>query len=331
MGARRVPEQPDSDRPHRPDGAEVRAVLPAAQRHRAGGKRSVAQQLRLRTEPGVRHLPQHRHQGRPERERQDETVRPLRVQQADRTAQHERDLVRPRAGWSAAALAHQPHRCRRLDSNGELVAGRQRPRRSQSVPGARALRSRAELQSRRSGLPVVVRQPASEQSLSSAELCDDRVRPQRLRGEHDRDDGVPESRPQQPQQRNHDRCQPAAELLVGEGHAQRARRPRHAADVVHARDQHQPVRVDLRPPIYAAGLQCVGGAERQFDRIVPARRTRLRRDREQLLPDVPLELLRAVGSGRLEGHEPVDGERRRALGLQHSGLREGRPNQLRLR
>ena len=54
-------------------------------------------------------------------------------------------------------------------------------------------------------------------------------------------------------------------------------------------------------------------------------------DRQQLLPDVPLELLRAVGPGRLAGHQSPDAEPRRALGPQHAGVRGGEPPQLRLR
>ncbi len=63
------------------------------------------------------------------------------------------------------------------------------------------------------------------------------------------------ARPQRPQQRDDDGLQPAAELLVDQGHAQPARRPRHAADLVHARDQRQPVRHELRPPLHAARVQ----------------------------------------------------------------------------
>ena len=56
-----------------------------------------------------------------------------------------------------------------------------------------------------------------------------------------------------------------------------------------------------------------------------------RRHRQQLLPDVPLELLRAVDPGRLEDRQSPDAEPRPAVGLQHAGVRGAEPHQLHVR
>ena len=71
--------------------------------------------------------------------------------------------------------------------------------------------------------------------------------------------------------------------------------------------------------------------ERQLDRVVPARRSQQRRDRQQLLSDVPLELLRALVPGRLEADRSADAEPRIPLGSQHAGLRGAGSAQFRLR
>ena len=86
------------------------------------------------------------------------------------------------------------------------------------------------------GLPPVAGQPVAEPGLPAAQLHH-RGHDPGLRAEPDRHRRIPAARPKQPEQRDDDGVQPAAELLVGEEHAQRSRRPRHAADVVHARDQ----------------------------------------------------------------------------------------------
>ena len=70
-----------------------------------------------------------------------------------------------------------------------------------------------------------------------------------------------------------------------------------------------------------------GNALASFLLGAPSRRRR----RQQLLPDVPLELLRAVDPGRLEDRQSPDAEPRPALGLQHAGVRGGRSPQLRVR
>ncbi len=68
------------------------------------------------------------------------------------------------------------------------------------------------------------------------------------------------------------------------------------------REQQQPVRPELRPPLHAAAVQSgdalSGNAIASF-LLGAARR---RRHRQQLLPDVPVELLRALGPGRLARH-----------------------------
>ena len=140
-----------------------------------------------------------------------------------------------------------------------IVARLQRPRRAEPVPRARALGPGSRLQPVRAGLPGVAGRPAAEPGVPAHQ-------PHRLPAGL----GAAAAR----RQRNHDRLQPAAELLVDEGHAQRARRSRHAADVVHARDQRQPLLHRLRPPLHAARVQLGRCAQRQLDRLVPARRRR---------------------------------------------------------
>ena len=173
MGPRPVPEQPDSREPDQSGGAAFRPVLPVTEHDGAGRKRPVAQQFCLRAEPRVRHVPKHRHQGRSEHQRQDEDVRALRVQQAGRGPLHERHHERTGAGRPASAVAHQPQRRRRLGPDDQLVPHRQCSRRPESVPRARAVGSRPEFQSGRARLSHVVRQSASQQGLSPAELRDD--------------------------------------------------------------------------------------------------------------------------------------------------------------
>ena len=112
---------------------------------------------------------------------------------------------------------------------------------------------------------------------------------------------------------------------------QRPRRPRHADDVVHEREAQQPVRAELRSPVHAAAVQPGRCAQRQRDRVVPARRGQRRRHRQQLLPDAAVGLLRAVVPGRLARHRPPDSQSRRPVGSQHAGLREGEPSELRVR
>ena len=134
-------------------------------------------------------------------------------------ALHQRHHDRPGAGRPAAARAHQPHRRRRLGarpSSSSLVfnvrAGlNQYLELARSDPGLGF--NPAEL-----GLPAVARQPAAEPGVPALNFYTT-VHADRYQG----------ARAQQPQQRNDDRLQPAAELLLGEGQPQRARRPRHAA------------------------------------------------------------------------------------------------------
>jgi Carboxypeptidase regulatory-like domain/TonB-dependent Receptor Plug Domain len=57
------------------------------------------------------------------------------------------------------------------------------------------------------------------------------------------------------QPRDDDGLQPAAEPVVDPRQPQHPRRARHAADVVHAREQRQPLLPAVRPPLHAAGLQ----------------------------------------------------------------------------
>ena len=268
----------------------------------------MAQQLRLCAEPRLRRLQQLRDQGRSEPQQQDADVLPLRLQHARRDAVHQRHHDRAGAGRPVAARADQPYRRRRLGPDHGDVGRLQRPRRTEPVPGAGPLRSRPVVQSGRAGLSAVAHQPAAEQGVSA----------------HQRH-GLSGTRARRPQQRNDDRAERAAESHLGAGAAQSAWRPRHAAHLVHPRDQRQPLRDELRQPLHAARLQSErDAAERQLDRVVPARRRQRRTDRQQLLSDVPLELLRAVGAGRLATHRSPDAQPRTAVGQQFPGLRGSR-------
>ena len=116
-----------------PMARQFTPVFPAPEHDPGRRHRSLAEQLPLRAEPRVRHLPQHRDESRSERQRPFEGVRPLRLQQADRGALHQRHHERPGAGRPAAARAAQPHRRRRLGAHHRLLARLQHPRRPESI------------------------------------------------------------------------------------------------------------------------------------------------------------------------------------------------------
>ena len=108
-------------------------------------------------------LPQHRDQGRSERQRQDADVLPLRLQQADRGALHQRHHERARRRTASCRSSGINHTgvadwVRTIG----LLARLQHPRRPESVPRAGAIRSGPRLQPGRARLPVVAGQPAAE-------------------------------------------------------------------------------------------------------------------------------------------------------------------------
>ena len=126
----------------------------------------------------------------------------------------------------------------RLGPDHGAVGRLQRPRRTQPVPGAGPLRSRSVVQSGRARISAVAHQPAAEQGVPAHQP-----------------DGLSGPRARRPQQRDDDRAERAAESHLGARAAQSARRPRHAAHLVHPRDQRQPLRDELRQPLHAARLQ----------------------------------------------------------------------------
>ena len=86
--------------------------------------------LLLRAQPRVRHLPQLRDQGRSEHQRKDADVRPLRLQQTDGRAVHQRHHHRTRAGRPAATGTYEQDGSLRLGAHRQFVLGVQRPRRA---------------------------------------------------------------------------------------------------------------------------------------------------------------------------------------------------------
>ena len=132
----RIPDEPDQ-----PGRAQSDAVFPAAE---LGGddRRPVAEQLRVRAQPGRGRVPQLRHEGGSEHQQPHQDVLPLRLQQAHGDALHQRHHERPRAGRSAPAGTHQQVGRGRLGAHDELVVRGERPRRLEPVPRAGALRSR---------------------------------------------------------------------------------------------------------------------------------------------------------------------------------------------
>ena len=215
----------------------------------------------------------------------------------------------PGAGRPAAARAHQLHGRRRLGAHGR------RPRSSSTC--APALNQYLELARSDPGLGFNPAELGFPSSLASQlpNLVFPRINVDRL----------PAARTRGPQQRDDHRAQPAAELIWIEGQAQHPRRPRHAADVVHARDQRQPV--PLRASTAASrsasstrATRCSGNSIASF--LLGAASGGQRR--QQLLPDLPLELLRAVGAGRLEADRSPDAQPRPPLGPQLAGASRSR-------
>ena len=235
---------------------------------RAPAGRSVAQQLLLRAEPRVRRLPA---TSRPRSIRTSATRRgcssatPTTSARKRGTPTASRPARRRTASCrsSASTTPASPTGCAIV----ELVARSSTcaPALNQYLELARSDPGLA-LQPVRARVPAVAGRPAAEQGVPAHQFFTTARRPSISRsGANSRNSETTTGFSLQPN------------FSWTQGPAQHARRPRHADDLVHARDQQQPVRDELRPPLHAARLQLRRRAERQRDRVVPARRGQRRR------------------------------------------------------
>ncbi len=271
MGARSVPGQRHPARTASTrwrSGSRSTSCGPTRRRRR---RRSVAQQLRLRAEPRLRRLPQHRDEGRSE---------PQPTRRGCSSATPTTSAPRRGTRTGSPTVRRRTASCRSSALNHTGVADWVRTMGPTLVFNVRGgLNQYLELARSDPGLgfnPAELGFPPSlvnqlpNQVFPRINFCD-ATRPARLTGLSGHS-GAPD--------RN-------SETTTGfslqpnfswtQGQAQRARRPRHAPHLVHARDQRQPVRPDFDRRFTQRVVQSERRAERQRDRVVPARRAERRR------------------------------------------------------
>ena len=242
----RIPE----NRIH-PVARNAAAVLPAAEPAGAGRQRPVAQQLPVRAQPGDRRLPQHRDEGRSEHQPGDAHVLPLRLQQTHRDALHQRH-------YRAAPRRTGSCRCGASITPAWPTGCAWRIRRWCSTCAAASTStssSRARIRAWASIRPSWAFRPSLVNQLPN------QVFPRlnfytRTTGMLPTPAGVEEYRQLGRNSRNRETTtgfslQPNF-TWTKSNHSVRGG-ARYADDVVHEREAQQPVRAELRSPVYAAG------------------------------------------------------------------------------
>ena len=247
--SRSVPQQSDPGQSHRPDGGAVRPVFPAAE-HRRAPAGTDPWRSNYFFAPNLAFDTFHNYATKVDQNISEKTRMFVRYAYNKRTEERYTNGITTGPAQDGQLPLERTNQdgSLRLGAHRQFFLGVQRPRRTEPVPRVGAFGSRVELQPVRARLSVVARQFAAEQGVPASELLyhrhDGRV--SAALGRNSRNSETTTGFSLQPN------------FSWTQGQAQRPRRPRHADDLVHARDQHQPVRHQLRPALHAAGLQRAG-------------------------------------------------------------------------